>query len=285
MKFGANTLIWTAHFDRPHLDLIPRMAAHGFDYVEVARFNWDDFPAAEIRRTAEAAGLGVLTCSAMPGLSLLHDDAGERAKAVAYLRQAIQCCAEAGGKVLVGPLYSPVGQHHGRRRTEEEWKRQVEALQTLAPLLEATGVTLAIEPLNRFETYFLNTMSDAARLCREVNHPRVGILYDTFHANIEEKSQVAAIHDAGRWIAHVHTCENDRGIPGSGHVEWRSVFATLQEVGYDGVCSIESFGFNIPELIAPACIWRDFAATPESIPWEGLPFLKRTLASVVDAQA
>lgn len=280
MKFGANTLIWTAHFDRQHLDLIPQIAAHGFDYVEVARFNWDDFPAAEIRKTSDAAGIRVAGCTAMPGLSLIHDNAAERTKAIEYLKQAAQCCADAGATVLAGPLYSPVGTHYGRRRTDEEWKRQIDSFHAIAPTLDATGVTLAIEPLNRFETFFLNTNADAARLCREVNHPKVGILFDTFHANVEEKSQAAAIRDAGKHIAHVHTCENDRGIPGTGHVEWRDVFATLKDVGYEGCCSIESFGFRIPELIAPACIWRDFAPTPESIAWEGLPFLKKTLASV-----
>lgn len=279
MKFGANTLIWTAHFDRPHLDLIPQIAAHGFDYVEVARFNWDDFPAADIRKAAEASGIGVQGCTAMPGLSLIHDDPAQRAKAIDYLKQAAQCCADCGATVLAGPLYSPVGAHFGRRRTGEEWKREIDSLHALAPTLEATGVTLAIEPLNRFETFFLNTNADAARLCREVNHPNVGILFDTFHANVEEKSQASAIRDAGKHIAHVHTCENDRGIPGTGHVEWPAVFAALKEVGYDGCCSIESFGFHIPELIAPACIWRDFAPTPESIAWEGLPFLKKTLAA------
>ena len=279
MKFAANTLIWTAHFDRPHLDLIPQIAAHGFDAIEIARFNWDGFPAAEIRKAAAVSGIGVLTCTAMPGLSLIHEETAEREKAIAYLKQAVQCCAEVGGKVLVGPLFSPVGTHFGRRRTDEEWKRQIDSLQSLVPTLDATGVTLAVEPLNRFETFFLNTMSDAVRMCEEVGSPKAGILYDTFHANIEEKSQAFAIHTAGKWITHVHTCENDRGIPGSGHIEWPDVFTALKEVGYDGTCSIESFGFRIPELIAPACIWRDFAPTPESIAWEGLPFLKQALAS------
>jgi D-psicose/D-tagatose/L-ribulose 3-epimerase len=140
-------------------------------------------------------------------------------------------------------------------------------------------VDLAIEPLNRFEAYFLNTAEDAARLCEEVGHPRVGVLFDTFHANIEEKDLGAAIVRLGRHIKHVHACENDRGIPGTGHVEWNCVFPALKQIGYDGWVVIESFGFAIEAIAAAACIWRDIAPTPESIAWEGVKFLKRAAAA------
>ena len=112
------------------------------------------------------------------------------------------------------------------------------------PVLERYGVTLAIEPLNRFETYFLNTAADAAALCDQIGHPNVGILFDTFHANIEEKSIGQAYRTVGRHLKHVHTCENDRGTPGSGHVEWKEVFEALRDMRYDGWLTIESFGFS-----------------------------------------
>ena len=277
MKFGVNTLIWTAHFDREHLPLLEEIAARGFDTVELARFNWDAWPAADIRRAAEASRLGITICTVLPGLSLIHEDAAERAKAIEYVKRSLHACAEVGGTCVAGPIYSPVGYLPGRRRTEEEWKRQIDSLQQIAPTLDETGVDLAVEPLNRFETFFLNTAADGARLCAEVGHKRVGLLYDTFHANIEEKSQAEALRAAAPHLLHMHTCENDRGAPGTGHVEWNDVFATLKAIGYGRTCVIESFGFTIKELAAATCIWRDLAPTPAQIAWDGLPFLKEAL--------
>jgi D-psicose/D-tagatose/L-ribulose 3-epimerase len=175
-------------------------------------------------------------------------------------------------------MYAPVGYLPGRRRTEDEWKRAVEAWQQLTPWLEQHSVTAAIEPLNRFETFFLNTAADAARFCDEVAHPNVGILFDTFHANIEEPDIAAGYSTLGRHLKHVHTCENNRATPGSGHVEWREVFQVLQELRYDGWLTIESFNSNLPEIAAATAIWRDLATPPESIAFEGIHFLKRMAA-------
>ena len=147
-------------------------------------------------------------------------------------------------------------------------------IEQLGPVLAANGVTACIEPLNRFETYFLNTTEDAVKLCAEIGHPNVGILWDTFHANIEEKDPAAALRTTGQFLKHVHTCENDRGTPGSGHVDWKGVFAALRDMKYDGWLTIESFGFAIGELSAAArfgAIWR---STPEDIAFEGIKFLK-----------
>jgi D-psicose/D-tagatose/L-ribulose 3-epimerase len=209
-----------------------------------------------------------------PGLNTVDDDAGVRAKARAHWEECIKTAAEMGGKLIAGPLYAPVGYLPGRRRTPEEWRRAVECFQALGPVLEDSGVALAIEPLNRYETYFLNTAADAARLCKEINHPSIGILFDTYHANIEEKHVSDAILQAGPYLHHFHACENDRGTPGSGHVPWPAVFESLHKVKYDRWLTIESFGFSLGALSAAASIWRDLAATPETIAFEGVQFLK-----------
>jgi len=276
MKFGVNTFLWTASFEREHIPLLAPIREHGFDAVELTRFSWDNFPAAEIRRETEKLGLGVTYCTAFGGRerSLVSDDPAVRAATIAYMKDAIESVASAGCHVLAGPFHSPVGYLPGRRRNDDEWKWEVEALRQLGEFAAGFDVTLGVEPLNRFESYFLNTAADAARLCDEVNHPRVGVLYDTFHANIEEKSQYDAIRAVARHLVHVHSCENDRGTPGSGHVEWNDVFRALREVNYSGHLVIESFGFAIKEISAAACIWRDLAASPEAIAWDGLKFLK-----------
>jgi D-psicose/D-tagatose/L-ribulose 3-epimerase len=280
MKFGVNTLLWTAGFDRSHLDLLPKVKAAGFDGIEIARFDFAGFPAAEIRKQADANGLECLFCSALTGeLSLVSDDADIRRRAVSFVRDGVQVAAELGAKTMAGPYCAPVGQLLGRRRTEDEWKRAVEGLRSLGDTLAACDVTLAVEPLNRFETYFLNTAADAALLCDEVGHPSIGVLFDTFHANIEEKTVTDAVRTLGRHVKHVHTCENDRGIPGSGHVAWGELFPALGAIGYDGWLVIESFGFAIKEIAAAACIWRDLAPSPEAIAFDGVKFLKRSAAA------
>ena len=278
MKFGVNTFIWSAEFGPEQLPLLPVIKERGFDGVEVPLFRPASFAAAEIRKGTEANGLECTICSGLVnGLSLISGDSDVRRNTIVHLREAIQAGAEAGAKIIAGPLYSPVGYLPGRRRTEDEWKWAVEGYQAVGDALIAHGVTLAIEPLNRFETYFLNTAADAARLCDEVNHPNVGVLFDTFHANIEEKDIAAGYRTVGRHLKHVHTCENDRGIPGSGHVEWPSVFAVLRELKYDGWLTIESFGFALGELSAAASIWRDIEKTPESIAYEGVKFLRANM--------
>jgi D-psicose/D-tagatose/L-ribulose 3-epimerase len=276
MKFGINTFIWTASFEKQHLPLLGPIKEQGFDVVELTRFEWDHFPAADIRRELERLDLGVTFCTAFGSreLSLVSDDASVRQAALTFMKRAIENVAEIGCQVLAGPFHSPVGYLPGRRRTGSEWAREVDALRELGEVAARANVKLAVEPLNRFESYFLNTAADAARLCDEVNHPNIGVLYDTFHANIEEKDQYAAIHSVSRHLVHVHSCENDRGAPGSGHVEWPKVFQALREIGYQGALVIESFGFAIPEIAAAACIWRDLAPTPESIAWDGLRFLR-----------
>jgi D-psicose/D-tagatose/L-ribulose 3-epimerase len=275
MKFGINTFIWTASFTAAHLPLLPRIKEAGFDSVEVSLFDPDDFEAAAIRKGAESNGLEVTICSILTGgLSMLSEDPTIRARTKTRMEDIARKAAEAGARLVVGPLYSPVGFLPGRRRTEDEWKRVVDLYQSIGDTLIDTGVTIAIEPLNRFETFFLNTAEDTVRLCDEIGHPHVGILFDTFHANIEEKSIADGYRTVARHLKHVHTCENDRGIPGTGHVDWPGVFAALHEIGYDGNLTIESFGFALGELSAAASIWRDMAPNPEDIAFEGIKFLR-----------
>jgi D-psicose/D-tagatose/L-ribulose 3-epimerase len=280
-KFGINTLLWTAGFEEQHLSLLPKFKAWGFDGVEIARFSFDGFPAAKIRQAVRDEGLECTFCSALTGeTSLISDDPAVRQAARDFLRQGIHTAAELGSGVFLGPFCSPVGKLPGRRPDADEWKRAVEGLSAIAPELDACNVNLAHEALNRFETYFTNTGADAFRLCEEVGHPRVGILFDAFHANIEEKDSAATIRAIASRLHHVHTCESDRGIPGSGQVHWPQFLRALKEVNYQGWMVIESFGSQIPEIAAAACIWRDLAPSADAIAQHGLQFLKAKYAEV-----
>jgi D-psicose/D-tagatose/L-ribulose 3-epimerase len=175
-------------------------------------------------------------------------------------------------------MFTPVGYLTGVRRTSEEWKWVVDSWQHLAPAVNAAGIEIALEPLNRFETYFLNTAADATTLCDEIGEPAIGILLDTFHANIEEKSIGDAVRHAAPHLKHLHTCENDRGTPGSGHVAWPEFFSAVKGIGYDRWLTIESFGFALGPLSAAAAIWRDLAPTPETIAFSGVKFLRAQIS-------
>ena len=275
MKFGVNTFIWSATFDPSNFGLLPTIKEAGFDGVEIPLLRPKELQAASIRKAVEANGLETNCCTALvDGHSLISDSPDIRRRTQQHLRDVAKAAAEAGAKIVCGPLYSPVGYLPGRRRTGDEWKWAVEGFQAVGETLAAHQVTFAIEPLNRFETYFLNTAADAAQLAKEIGHPNIGILFDTFHANIEEKNIAAGYTTIGPYLKHVHTCENDRGIPGSGHVEWKEVFQALRSLDYDGWLTIESFGFAIGDLSAAASIWRDIERTPESIAFDGVRFLK-----------
>lgn len=278
MKIGLNTLLFTAGFDREHLPLLGQVKRWGFDGIEIARFAFDGFPAREIGQAAKDEGLGVTFCSALTGgTSLISDDAAVRGQALDFLKQGIDTAREIGSDVFLGPFCAPVGFLPGRRPNEDEWRWAVEGLKAAAAHAEAAGVRIANEPLNRFETYFVNTAARARELCDAVGSPAHGILFDTFHANIEERSFAQALRACGPHLAHVHACENDRGAPGSGHVGWAETFAALKEMDYQGWVVIESFGARIPEIAAAACIWRDLAESPEALAQEGLRFLRNAL--------
>jgi D-psicose/D-tagatose/L-ribulose 3-epimerase len=271
-------MIWSGEYDREVQGLLPLIKEKGFDGIEFPLFRTEGFNAAAVRKDTEAAGLECTVASAfIHGQSPISADADARDRALQHLKDLLNAAAEAGARILCGPMYSPVGYLPGRRRTEDEWKWAVEGLQSIGDTLAANRMTLAIEPLNRFETYFLNTAADAALLCDQIGHPNIGILFDTFHANIEEKDIAAGIRTVARHLRHMHTCENDRGIPGSGHVEWPGVFQALRDVKYDGWLTIESFGFNIGDISAAAAIWRDIEKTPESIAFEGIRFLRENV--------
>ena len=279
MKISTITLIWTGDFGRSHLHLLPMLKERGFDGVEIVSFELADFPAAEVRRVAEENALEVSFCTAFTGqLGFVSDDASIRRQAAAHIQDCIRVTAEMGAKLFCGPFYAPLGYLPGRRRTLEEWKRVVEGLQAAGEFAARHGVALGVEPLNRYESYFLNTVADALALCREVNHPNVGVLFDAYHANIEEKNLPDAVRMLGPYLKNVHASENDRGIPGSGHIDWPGIIQALREIGYEGFLVIESFGFTIEAIAAATCIWRDLAPTPEAIPLEGLKYFRRLLA-------
>ncbi len=282
MKFGVNTWVWFAPVTLEELkSKVPELAEAGFDMVELPLEAIDGFDYAEAAALIRDHDLGVSTCVAMgPDRDLVHPDVEIRDNGMAYIRHAIEAAQTLGASNLVGPIYSAVGRTW--QATPEERAHDtdllVSQLSSLAAYAADHGVTLCIEPLNRFETSFINLASQAIEVIDRVDNPACQLMLDTFHMNIEEASMGEAIRAAGSRLRHVHTCENDRGAPGSGHIPWSDVAQALRDINYDGPVVIESFTAKVKSIARAAAIWRSLAPTQDAIAYDGLAFLKKLLA-------
>jgi D-psicose/D-tagatose/L-ribulose 3-epimerase len=278
VKFGINMLLWTTQVGEEQFPALAEVKALGYDGVEFPLFAADDARYRRVRGELDRLGLeatavAIATREANP----ISADVGVRDAAVESIQQAIRTTNLLGGRVLCGPLHSALAYFVGRRRTDEEWAWCVETLRRVGDYAERMDVTLAVEALNRFESYFLNTAEEMRRLIDEVAHPRIRAMYDTFHANLEERSIEAAVRTLMPVLAHVHVSENDRGVPGEGLVRWAETFAALKAGGYDGWLTIEAFGPSLPELSA-MCIWRPLFDSERGLAQRGLRFMREQWA-------
>jgi D-psicose/D-tagatose/L-ribulose 3-epimerase len=280
MKYGISLQLWDTAMDDRLLPIIEELRADGFDGVEVPIFDLRPAVWAPWHRRLTAMGLEITAGTAcFAETNPLDDDPAVRRRARDRLRTAIDCCAELHAGILAGPFHSALGVFSGAGPTTTEWGRSVEYLHDAAQYAAAREVTLAIEFLNRFECYLLNTSEAAARLVRDVGHERCVIHYDTFHAHIEERNIAAAITAAGALIGYVHVAENDRGIPGQGAVAWKATFDALRTINYDGWLTIEAFGTALPQIAAATRVWRRTFESEGGLAREGLAFMRREVAA------
>ena len=276
MKVGMNLLLWTTEVGEEHQDLLGAIKNWGFDGVEVPIFKADPNRYQDLARRLDDLGLERTAVTVVPpDANPISPDPQVRTGAEDYLKQVLEMCAILGSELLCGPLHSPVGGLVGRGRTEEEWQWCLESLGKVAVNAEAVGVTLALECLNRFESYFLNCIADTTAFVDQAGRPALRLLYDTFHAHIEEKEPAEAMKQAAHRLAHVHISENDRSTPGEGQVDWSTTFSTLHEIGYDDWLVIEAFGQRLPELAAATCIWRRTFPSEEHLARNGLAFIQQ----------
>jgi D-psicose/D-tagatose/L-ribulose 3-epimerase len=248
----------------------------GFDGVEVPIGAVNDVQLyTELGRGLEELGLARTTIvSCDEATNPLSPDPQVRNAAVERLRRAVGCAAAVGSPMLGGPFYCAYKTFTGEPASDEERAWAAEVLRAAAEEAELAGITLAIEALNRFECYLVNTMDDAIALVGAVDHPALGVHYDTHHMHVEEKSQGEAIRKTGERIRHVHASENDRGVPGQGQVDWRGSLGALREIGYDDWLTIEAFSRNEAKFANAIHVWRDYGAAPLEVAREGLAFLR-----------
>src|SRR6185369_6455444 len=198
-----------------------------------------------------------------------------RKKGSEHHKWALNMGTALGATVLAGPYHSAIGVFSGNGPTEDEKKRAADVLRGTAEEAKKLNIMLAIEWINRFECYFLSTNADAHALVKAVNHPSFRMMYDTFHAHIEEKDPVKSITAAADSIIHVHISENDRGTPGTGQIRWEETFKALKQIKYDGWLMIEAFGRALPDLAAATRVWRDLFPSPEDVYTNGFKFMKQ----------
>lgn len=284
-RIGANTLIWESPFSDASLQLAKRVRALGFDVLEICVEDPGLLTARAVKASTEAEGLSVSVCGAFgPDRDLSNESPAKRAQALDYIKTCINFAVEVGSPHVAGPMYSTTGKTRLLDNNEraQQWQWAVEGLRQAIAYARDAGVRLAIEPLNRFETDLVNTVEQGLRLCSDIGYENVGLVLDTFHMNIEEKSIPQAIALASDRVFHFHASENDRGTPGSGHVPWHEVFRALQSSAYDGQVIIESFTPEIKELAGAVSLWRSLGAFGDELAREGLAFLRGALTAVSD---
>ena len=266
MKIGFCMLLWTTSVGEEHKALLEDIKSTGYDGVEVPVFNGTPNDYAAIGRMLDGLSLGRTAISVIPSLDQhpLSEDPADRARAVEYLNWLIDCAAALDADGIGGPLHQTLGHFSGAGPTEAEFDRAREVHGKVGDYAQANGQIIALEAINRFESYFANTMDDLCAYTRSLDHPAIKTMYDTFHANLEEKDPVGAFTRNASDVVHVHISENDRGVPGRGHVPWSETFRAIKSSGYDNWLTIEAFGRGLPELAAATRVWRDFAESPEA---------------------
>jgi D-psicose/D-tagatose/L-ribulose 3-epimerase len=277
VKFGVHSLLWAERFDIDPEPLINKAKKLGFDGLEiyVSPPQLESFDKIKVKKALESAEM---KCIGSTALTLETDftssDEAIRKRGINYLKNAAKLFSELGADLLTGVTYAAWGKIVGRSRTEEEWNHSVESLKEACRLIRDYDVILGLEPVNRFETYFLNTAADAVKMVKEIGEPNVGVHLDTFHMNIEEKNYYDPIVETGGLLRHMHCCENDRSTAGTGSVNWDEVFRALAEIGYDKWITLESFTPEIKEVAASTAIWRQLAPSADALASGSLKFLK-----------
>lgn len=278
IKIGMNMLLWGAETNASHIPVIESIAGAGFDGVEISVVGQAEKELLSIRSVAEDLGLS-LTASTFvpPEANPISTDPTDRLRAVDHLKARVDEAVLLGSDILVGGIYQAHKVFSGTGPTEQEWQWSRQCLREVGEYAAQGGVRLALEFLNRFEVYLINTAADAARMCVDVGLENVGVLYDTHHANIEDPNPEIALPACAGQLFHVHLSESHRGTLGSGQVKWQETFSTLNTLDYDGWLTIEAFGTSDAAIVGAANVWRNAFDTPEQLYTDGIAFIRDAL--------
>src|SRR2546423_8425963 len=280
MRFGINTFLFTSPFTNESTRLFKQFRKWGFDSVELPIEDPSHIDPVHVRRELERNNLVCgSVCACMGPDRDLRGNAKQQRTGLEYMLQLIDQMVVLDCPSLIGPVYSAVGRADAVPPNEyrKQWRTVVKNLKKLCRYAEESGKQGCLEPLNRFETDFINTCDQALKMVKDVGSPALKVHLDTFHMNIEEKDQGAAIRKAGKLLKHFHACGSDRGTPGNDHIEWGPIARALKSIGYKGDVVIESFTTDVKVIARAAAIWRKMEPTRDEIAVKGLKFLKKTL--------
>ena len=283
LKIGVDSFIWSEDFSEKDLWIISRTKELAFTPLDIAIAHPESFPTEKVKELASEAGQEIVTTTTLnAGTSLISPDPEIRSRGVQSLKTLVDINNKLGAKILGGVIYAGWGCLTGKPRTEEEWEWSVKSMRQVAEYAKETGtVTIAVEPVNRFETHFLNIAEDAVQYCKDVGTGNMTVHLDCFHMIREETSFKGAVETCGkRYLGYVHVCESNRGVPGTGLVPWREFFTALKGINYEGSLVIESFDPGFEELNRLCAIWRRFADSGEELAVKGKENLEAILADV-----
>ena len=278
LTYGASTWLWVSPFTTASIEpLFSKIAALGFDVVEIAVEDPDLIDIAAVKNGLEKYNLKGIICGAFGTTrDLTSDDPAIHENCFRYIDKCLEFCVAIGNNFFSGPMYSAVGKARllSPDKRKIEWELAVKNLRIVCAMAHSRGLKIAIEPLNRFESDLVNTVDDVLRLIDDINHPAAGIMVDGFHMNIEERDVESAIIKAGSRLLHVQVSENYRGTPGTGQTPWDAYRRGLEQISYSGVVSIESFTTENQELAGAVCFWHPMAESQDKFASEGLKFLR-----------
>ncbi len=281
MRFGINTFLFTSPFTNKSTSLFKTFKKWGFDTVEIPIEAPEHIDPAYVKAELDRNGLVCgSVCACLGPDRDLRGTPEAQANSMKYLMALIDQMVVLGCPSLIGPVYSAVGRAEAVEPADykKQWATVVKNLKKLSKYAESKGRQICMEPLNRFETDFINTADQALAMVKDVGSPALKLHLDTFHMNIEEKCQATAIKKAGKLLGHFHACGSDRGTPGNDHIDWAPIAAALKKIRYNGDVVIESFTKDVKVIAKAAAIWRQMEPSREDIAVKGVKFLKKTLA-------
>lgn len=274
ISIGFNLLVWSATISEELLPMAERLKRIGYDGLETSMGETREEPYRKFGREAGDMGLKVNCCLAVGAdENPVSESAAVRQKGLDKIKWSVDRAHDMGGNLVCGPFHSAFATFSRKAPTEQEYAWSAEILQKAGEYAAQADVILALEALNRFECYLCNTMDQLVKLVNQVGHPSVVTMYDTHHANIEEKNITNSIINTGSLLQHVHISENDRGTPGEGHIQWEQTFAALSEINYKGWMTIEAFTRNDPDFANAINVWREYSS-PWDIAEKGHRFIK-----------
>jgi len=270
-KIGMNLLLWGTEIDESLFSVLEDIKSAGYDGVEIPIFNTNPDSWKSWRTKLDKLGLEIIAVTINgPEHNQISSDPLIRKSTLERNKKALDCAKVLGSTLMTGPFHSALGTFTRTQVTREEKKWAVENLRELAEYAQSLDIKLGLEYLNRFESYLVSCLDELIDLVTEINHPACKIMFDTFHANIEEKSLPKAIEKLGDKLVHIQLSENDRATLGQGHIDFPSILNALDKINYTGMVSVEAFS---PKLSA-ANIWRKMFDSELQLVEDSINYLK-----------